>query len=220
VEPSLESGYPFHVEHEAQRYILESLSAHGFPSTASASLLRLCELVSTWNRSSNLTAQSSPSELAVGLCADALALAGELPAADQICDLGSGAGFPGIPLAILRPDVAIDLVESRERRHHFQRAAIRELGLRNVRAVLGRAEHLEPQPRPLALAQALAEPSDALRLLVRWVPIGGLLCLPIGSAEDPRAWRLPSGVVGLEHRHYEVRPQRRARALWIGRRVE
>ena len=62
----------------------------------------------------------------------------------------------GLPLAILHPRRRVTLVESRERRHHFQRAAVRELGLGNVEPQLGRAESLEARPHDAVVAQAMA----------------------------------------------------------------
>jgi 16S rRNA (guanine527-N7)-methyltransferase len=57
-----------------------------------------------------------------------------------VADLGSGAGVPGIPVAIVRPDLEVTLIESRRRRASFLSTAVRELPLPNVRVVVGRAE--------------------------------------------------------------------------------
>jgi 16S rRNA (guanine527-N7)-methyltransferase len=208
------------VEHDPAENIRARLEAHGFdPQLFLEPLVRLCELLAVWNRQSNLTGQRTPAEMASGICADAIALASVLPDATGIADLGSGAGFPGIPLAILRPKTGVLLVEARERRHHFQRAAQRQLGLRNVSPLLGRAEQLEPQPRPLALAQAMAEPVAVLGWLVPWTQSGGRLCLPLSSSADPEHWRLPAGVVFEALRPYAVLPEGRERLLWIGRKT-
>ena len=83
-------------------------------------------------------------------------------------DLGSGAGFPGLPIALLHPERTVTLVESRERRHHFQRAAVRELGIANAVLRLGRAEVLFPEPSSLVMAQAMASPQQVVAWMLPW----------------------------------------------------
>ena len=85
-------------------------------------LLQLAELLASWAPRMNLTGHRSADGIVRRLVLDAVALEPLLPAASRVADLGSGAGFPGLPLAVLREDTAFVLVESRERRHHFQRA--------------------------------------------------------------------------------------------------
>lgn len=207
------------MEHESGEEIRIRLRAHGFePERFAEPLLQLCELLATWNRQSNLTGHRTAAEIASGVCADAVALASVLPETIGIADLGSGAGFPGIPLAILRPSTTVLLVEARERRHHFQRAAQRQLGLPNVTPLLGRAEQLDPQPQPLALAQAMAEPLVVLGWLLPWAELGGRLCLPLSSSARPDQWQLPVGVEVETLRRYAVLPEGRERLLWIGRK--
>src|SRR5262245_52802423 len=179
----------FHVERSAEHEIRIRLEAHGFdPAPSAGTLARLCALLEEWNRHSNLSGQRSAREIAAGICADAIALAAVLPKAPGIADLGSGAGFPGIPLAILNSATTVVLVEARERRHHFQRAAQRDLDLPNLVPLLGRAEELPPRPQPLALAQAIAEPAQAIRWLLPWAQPDGQLCLPLAVSARPGSW--------------------------------
>ncbi len=147
-------------------------------------LLELAQLLDQWSKRINLTGHQTVPEIVRRLILDAAALCAQLPEIDSLADIGSGAGFPGLPVAILRADCRVTLVESRERRHHFQRQAIRQLGLGNVRAELGRAERLEPSTHAAAIAQAVAQPAAALPLLLPWVGIGGLLLFP-GSSPPP-----------------------------------
>jgi len=107
-------------------------------------LLELAQLLEQWSKRINLTGHRTAPEIVRKLILDAAALTAQLPEIASLADIGSGAGFPGFPVAILRADCRVTLVESRERRHHFQRQAIRQLGLENARAELGRAEALEP----------------------------------------------------------------------------
>lgn len=148
---------------------------------------------------------------------DAAALAQHLPAVPSLVDLGSGAGFPGLPIAVLRSECSVLLVEAREKRHHFQRAAVRELRLANAQTLLGRAEQLEPRPRAVVIAQAIAEPSLALRWMLPWAEVGGWLALP-GGEEPPEIAPDPS--IALERvARYRVPGGGPARTLWLGRRL-
>jgi len=180
-------------------------------------LLELCSLLEHWSKRINLTGHRSASEIARRLILDAAALIWRLPELASLADIGSGAGFPGFPIAILRPSCQITLVESRERRHHFQREAIRRLALDNVSARLGRAEALEPTLHAAAIAQAVAKPADALPLLLRWVESGGLLLFPGAHPpppiphDDPRIHFEPAVT-------YQVPLGGARRTLWIARK--
>lgn len=180
-------------------------------------LVELSELVETWGQRSNLSAHRTAEAVLDRLVLDALALGMQLPAVRSLVDLGAGAGFPGLPLAIVRPETHFTLVESRERRHHFQREALRQLGLANVSALLGRAEQLDPTPHELGIAQAMGPAAEVAPLLLRWLEAGGLAVIP-GSARPPD----PGPVEGAECpeiRSYLVPPGGVARTLWLARRA-
>lgn len=186
------------------------------PPEAPARLAALAEHLAAWAERINLTAHRTPGEIARKLLLDAAALATVLPPYGSAVDLGSGAGLPGLPLAILQPERAFLLVEARERRHHFQRSAIRELGIRNARPLLGRAESLDPAPADLAVAQAMGPPARVLEWLCRWSRPDGWIALPASEAGEPP--ESPGGVLGLEPRPYAVPLGGPHRIVWIGRR--
>ena len=99
------------------------------------------ELLEVWNRKINLTAIRERSEAVRRHVAESLFLAAQLPPGPAtVCDLGSGGGFPGIPVGISRPDCHITLVESDIRKSVFLREASRELP--NIRVVSSRFETL------------------------------------------------------------------------------
>ncbi len=180
-------------------------------------LLRLACLLERWGQRINLSGHRDVDSIVAHLVLDAAALAAHLPTVSSLVDLGSGAGFPGLPIAVLRPECSLLLVEAREKRHHFQRAAVRELGLGNVGLVLGRAERIPAQARAAVIAQAIAEPSQALRWMLPWAEVGGWLALPGGEhppeiAQHPAL--IPSGVVA-----YTVPGGGPRRTLWLGRRA-
>jgi 16S rRNA (guanine527-N7)-methyltransferase len=99
-------------------------------------------LLLRWNQKINLTRITSLQDAVRYHYCESLFLAARLPTGSlRIIDIGSGAGFPGIPVAIYRPECAIDLVESHQRKAVFLREAARELA--NVRVLPKRAEAVE-----------------------------------------------------------------------------
>jgi 16S rRNA G527 N7-methylase RsmG len=125
---------------------------------------------------------------------EAAALEAQIPPVPSLADIGSGAGFPGLPIAVLRPECVVTLVEAREKRHYFQRAVVRELGI----------------------AQALAPPARALPWLLPWVADGGLVLFP-GSAIPPEVPERADVSFQATIR-YRVPCGGPDRTLWIGRR--
>ena len=123
--------------------------------------------------------------------ADSLAAAEALPGAARVVDLGSGAGFPGVPIALARRDLRLTLVEIREKRLAFLRHAIRELGLAvEVREVS--IESSPPEPFDFALLRAVAPPVRSLKIGGRWVSPGGEVWIWAGpDAALPAARPLP-----------------------------
>lgn len=111
----------------------------------SESQLRLLEmhyeLLLRWNRKLNLTRITELSEAVQLHYCESLYLAEFLPKHSlKVIDVGSGAGFPGIPLAIYRADCSVDLVESHQRKAVFLTDTVRQLGLANVSVVAKRAQ--------------------------------------------------------------------------------
>lgn len=180
--------------------------------------MALVELLNQWAAQINLTGHRSAEGIVRRLVLEAAALDRCLPAVPDLVDLGSGAGFPGLPLAILQPERRITLVESRLRRHHFQRAALRDLELRNVEALLGRAEVLAPQPHTAVIAQAVARPGRVLPLMRPWVSANGWILLPGG--ESPPEIPEVEGVELVDCVRYRVPCGGPTRTLSRLRRVE
>jgi 16S rRNA (guanine527-N7)-methyltransferase len=149
-------------------------------------LARLARLLESWAQRMNLTGHRSAEAVVRRLILDAAALLGVLPRFTSLADLGAGAGFPGLPLAILAPEARVVLVEARLRRHHFQRAAVRELGLPLVLPRRGRIEEIAPEPAEIVVAQAVARPAEVLRWMRPWCQPAGLIAIPGGEvAPDP-----------------------------------
>lgn len=162
-------------------------------------------LLQRWNRRANLTAVSEAGEAAALLYGDSLAACGVLPAG-RCVDVGSGGGFPGIPLAIARPDVSFCLLEPRRKRASFLRVAVQELDLANVRVHCGRAEEPAGTLFESAVTKAAFSTGDGLRLCELWVGPGGLLV----------AYRAegPPEIAGSRTQHYQVMEHRRMLEIW------
>ena len=205
---------PFHVE-QLRRVLSEGLDELGIDREPESlgRWEKLALLLEQWSSRINLTGHRGALAIAERLLLESAALSQVLPAAESIADLGSGAGIPGLPLAICRPNCSVRMVESRERRHHFQRAAIRALGLENAVALYGRAEELEVLPSQGVIAQAMAQPEPALRWMCPWMSPEGWVALP--TAPDAAPFHHPDLVQG-QVLGYSA-PRGPARAVWIGR---
>ena len=136
-----------------------------------ARLQRLLDELERWNRTYNLTALATREEMVTHHLLDSLAVRAELTGT-SIADVGTGAGFPGLPLAITTPERHFTLIDSVNKKVRFVAHAVRSLDLQNVAAVRSRAEDLRPAaPFDTVLARALAP-------LPQLLAIVGNLCGP------------------------------------------
>ena len=142
-------------------------------------LARFLDLLAVWNRRIHLTGARGLPNLVRNHAIDSLAPAPHIPRTGLVIDVGSGAGFPGIVIACLRPDLEIALIESRRRRASFLREAIRAIPLSAARVLEMRAEEAATDPE-LAGRAAVAI-SRALRLDV-FLALAVPLLAPHGTA--------------------------------------
>jgi len=131
-----------------------------------------------WNRFTNLTAITDSVEIAVKHFLDTLPVLPFLPPRSWLLDIGSGGGFPGIPIKILRPDLHLMLIDASRKKTSFQKHIIRTLGLKDIEARHIRAEELrrelQPESRPYDVIISKAV-SKLDRFLDQAIP---LLCRP------------------------------------------
>ncbi len=154
-------------------------------------LERYLDELQSWGARMNLVGSIAREDLRVHLD-DSLAAADALPQGARVVDLGSGAGLPGIPIAISRPDLDVTLVEIRERRVHFLRHVARTLGLE----VAIERTRLEDPPAlrfDFALARAVLPPRKVLPLAARWVHLEGEVW--IWTRETPSEAGVPEASV-------------------------
>lgn len=131
------------------------------PDGAAQSMERHLALVEKWNRVHNLTAVREAAQMVVVHVLDSLTLLPHLGEAKRVVDVGTGAGFPGIPLAIARPEVSFTLLDSSHKKCTFLEQARAELGLANVEVVCERVEQWRPAERfDAVVSRAFAELSD------------------------------------------------------------
>ena len=123
------------------------------------------DLLIKWQMVHRLVGSTEPAWVAENVFLDSLCFLPALsPEVQRIADLGSGAGIPGIPIAIVRRDLRLTLIEARQRRASFLSTVVRELGLENVTVVPGRAEELGPSMHEAfdAVVMRCAGPADAI----------------------------------------------------------
>ena len=160
---------------------------------ADALLARYASLVRHWGKVRNLVSPRDLERLERRHIQDSLSLGAflrspplpDVPPLDgyrwHLVDVGAGAGLPGIPLAIARPDVRVTLVERSEAKGHFLRQAVIELGLANATVCVADANVIAPGTFHAATARAVAPPPKAWSLLKRLLRPGGVALL--------QAWR-------------------------------
>ncbi len=127
------------------------------------------------NKVMNLTAITDPDEVYEKHFLDSCLIANTLKQGDLMADVGSGAGFPGLPLAIIREDIQVTLIEPTAKRCQFLTDVITELGLKNVTVINDRAENLTSfrEHFDLVTARAVAPLSILLELCTPLAKVGG-----------------------------------------------
>ena len=141
-----------------------------------------------WGERTNLVGSTEPSALRL-LIDESLAAASHLPRDARVVDLGSGAGLPGVPIAIARRDLRMTLVEIRERRVNFLRHVARTLGLSlDIRRT--RIEDPPDDPFDIALIRAVAPPLQAIPSARPWVTSAGEIW--IWTTESPSSLPWPA----------------------------
>jgi 16S rRNA (guanine527-N7)-methyltransferase len=157
------------------------------------------ELLQKWNARLNLTAIRDPEEILQRHFIECIFAARHLPAEIRtLLDFGSGGGFPGIPIALCRPEIQVTLGESQSKKSAFLRETIRSLGILNAEVYNGRVEGLEGRFEGVTL-RAVDKMQEACREAIHLVAPSGYLVLFLSdeavkntvSAFDQFRWDAP-----------------------------
>lgn len=175
-------------------------------------LLDYLALLEKWNKVHNLTAVRDPAEMVTLHLLDSLSVLPYLDG-DSLLDVGSGAGLPGIPLALLRPELRVTVMDSSHKKASFLRQAKAVLGIANLQVVCGRVEEYRPDGKfAQIVSRAFSDLGEFLRLSRHLLAEGGAWLAMKGvhpydelaQLKDMRCEVLPLRVPGLEAQRHLV----------------
>lgn len=175
---------------------IRQLSDSGLPEIGEnerEQLVSLVALLCKWNKVHNLTAVRDPLAMVDRHLLDSLVMSRWLPlpsaangAVYDVMDIGTGAGLPVLPLALVRPDLRFLSVESNGKKTSFQQQAVLELGMRNVTVLHERVENVTHSAH-MVMSRAFTAPVDFLKIAEPLCIRGGMVAVMLGHAE-----RLPT----------------------------
>lgn len=173
----------------------EGLTALGLdlPAAAQQQLLAFRDLLLKWNRTYNLTALRDPAQAISHHLLDSLAILPHV-GPGPLLDVGSGGGLPGIPLAIARPQLAVSMVDTVQKKATFLQQAAIELGLKNVSAHHARVEEMHGQYAQIS-SRAFAEIGLFISLTRHLLAPGGHWLAMKGVRPDAELQALPADIV-------------------------
>jgi len=162
------------------------------PLPARERLAAHLELIEKWNRVHNLTAVRDMQQMVSLHLLDSLALLPHMGSAKSAIDVGTGPGFPGVPLAIARPDVRFTLLDSSHKKCAFLDQAKTELALANVTVACERVEQYRPEERfDAVISRAFADLADFVAQSQHLVAPGGRLLAMKGVYPFDEIARVP-----------------------------
>jgi 16S rRNA (guanine527-N7)-methyltransferase len=160
------------------------------------------DLLLLWNARINLTAIRQPEEIVTRHFGESLFTAqhlfpatknvGAKQSSARLIDIGSGAGFPGLPIKIYAPEIHVTLIESNQKKVTFLREAIRTLTLTNINVSHGRAENY-PNQAEVATLRAVENFTTTLPIAASKVAPAGRLAILIGESQQPKIKDLTPG---------------------------
>ncbi len=168
-----------------------------------AQLEAYLDLLLRWNARVNLTAVRDPEQIVTRhfgeslFAAQVLRDAGALAPGASLSDVGSGAGFPGIPIKLFAPELRLTLIESHSKKSTFLREAVRTLGLSHTVVHYGRAETWGDRASVVTL-RAVEKFEHVLPVAAGLVEDGGTLCLLVSQPQIPVARKSLGGPWRLE----------------------
>lgn len=194
------------------------VAALRMPAEIETMLAAYVDLLARWRRRRSIAGPRGVAELAIEAVGDALMAHRAVPAAGTLLDVGSGAGIPGIALALVAPQRRVALVESSAARAGLLRSAAATLGAENIDVVASRAEDLAHEiaagravPADAAISRAFLPPDE-------WIDLARSLVRPDGVVAVMASARWPGPAPGTPwvvryRREYRL-PRRKPRAVW------
>jgi len=148
-----------------------------------------------WNKVHNITSITDDNEIVIKHFLDSLLYLKAIPAGKlTLCDVGSGGGFPGLPIAIIRQDIEATLLEPSRKRVAFLRRMRRLLSLKNLEIIDARAEEVTDRQFDVVVTRALFTVSDMIKKAGHLVRKGGILVLNKGPKFEEEVRKLPLSV--------------------------
>ena len=165
------------------------------PADVRGKMLDYLALIAKWNRVHNLTAVRDSARMVSAHLLDCLAIVPHLQAG-SVLDVGSGAGFPGIPLALMWPQSPVIVLDSNHKKAAFLRQAVIELKLNNVEVICERVESWQtPRTFDLVISRAFSDLPEFVRLAGRLCSANGRVATMKGIYPDEELAQLPDGFV-------------------------
>jgi len=162
------------------------------PSAALDQLASYLDLLAKWNRVYNLTAIQDEAKLVSHHVLDSLAVVNHLPDGN-VLDVGSGAGLPGIPIAISCPGRAVTLLDSNHKKGAFLKQAVVELGIATTRVVTERVEAYRPSELfKIVISRAFSDLADFVKLAGQLCASDGVMIAMKGLYPNDEIAQLPS----------------------------
>ena len=151
-------------------------------------LYNYMNLLLEWNEKINLTAITDEKEIILKHFIDSFTINKFINSGDRMLDIGTGAGFPGLPIKIIRPEVDVFLMDSLNKRIIFLQTVINELELKNIQAIHGRAEEFVSKEREaydIVTSRAVARLNVLLEYMLPFVKVGGrCICMKSFEIEE------------------------------------
>lgn len=175
-------------------------------------LLDYLALLEKWNKVHNLTAVRDPSDMVTLHLLDSLSVLPHIKSG-RLLDVGSGAGLPGIPLSIVRPDLQVTVMDSSHKKASFMRQAKATLGIPNLEVVCGRVEEFHPEHKfNMVISRAFSDLAEFMRLTAHLCDEGGVWLAMKGvypfdelaQIKGPTSEVVPLRVPGLEAQRHLV----------------
>lgn len=190
----------------AKNILEKGLSELGLPigPDQQGLLLQYLLLLEKWNQVYNLTAIRDLTKMVAAHLLDSLSVVSRL-SGDSVLDVGSGAGLPGIPIAVAKPMCEVTLLDSNHKKAAFLRQAVADLALKNANVVCERVESwAAPKEFDVIISRAFSDLNEFVSLTGRLLAPGGVIAAMKGLHPFEELERLPSGFRVKEVRALQV----------------